>query len=306
LKILVIHNPRSGLSRLGSNDSSVQAFLASLSLLNVRLELRTLEPGVKLEDLLSDAHDFDRVVVVGGDGTVGSVAHLLSDSGLPIVVFPAGTGNLLAANLGLPTDPAALALVAVGGDVRVVDLGELEFLAPEPSSVSFVMAAGIGYDATIMAGSTDLKPWLGLSAYFATGLTTRPTMAQFRLTLDGRELEVEGIGVMIANHGRVLDLDVIPDTDGTDGLFDVAIIKARSGVELVPVFARAIVHKFGWPSFDISNQLEVHRASLVQIEAVPALPVQFDGELLETSTPITARVRPGAARFLVPKPEEQG
>ncbi len=302
----MIHNPRSGLSRLGSNDSSLQAFLAALSLLNVRLELRTLEPSVKLEDLLSDAHGFDRVVAVGGDGTAGSVAHLLSGSGLPIMVFPAGTGNLLAANLGLPTDPAALALVTVGGDVRAVDLGELAFLAPEPSSVSFVMAAGIGYDATIMAGSTDLKPWLGLSAYFATGLTTRPTMAQFRLTLDGQLLEIEGIGVMIANHGRVLDLDVIPNADSTDGLFDVAIIKARSGVELVPVFARAIVQKFGLPSFDISNQLEVYRAREVRIEATPALPVQFDGELLETSTPFTARVRPGAARFLVPKPEGQG
>ena len=44
----------------------------------------------------------DRVIVVGGDGTVRIVADRLAQSGIPMAVVPVGTGNLLARNLDIP------------------------------------------------------------------------------------------------------------------------------------------------------------------------------------------------------------
>ena len=299
MNILVIHNPNSG-----QGDAGFPTFIAALELLRARVTVRTIRPGSRLEEMLSDARAFDRVVAAGGDGTIGGVAHILADSGVPILAYPAGTANWVSKHHGLPSDPAALALIALTGKTGRFDLGELEFKAhpdaPENSRVGFAMGAGAGIDAAIMAGAVDWKPRLGVSAYFATGLTARVGVSRFTLFLDGVRVEASGIGVMIVNIGKILDLDVIPGTDSADGLLEVAVIKARSGVELVPIFARAVAEKMGWPAFDVSNQLEVHRAREVKLWADPPLPVQFDGELLEATTPITARVRPGAAVFVLP------
>jgi diacylglycerol kinase family enzyme len=297
VKILIVHNPKSG-----QGDSGLPTFVAALELLRARVTVRSLEPGSSLIEMLSDARDFDRVVAAGGDGTVGGVAHVLAGSGVPILAYPSGTANWVSKHLGLPSDPAALALMTVRGNTRILDLGELEFELDgelDASRIGFAMGAGAGIDASIMAGAVALKPSLGISAYFATGLTARTTVSSFRLELDGERFEAEGIGVMIVNIGRILELDVIPGTDSADGWLDVAVITARSSVELVPIFARAIVERIGLPTFDVSNQLQVYRAREVRLWADPPLPVQFDGEVLEATTPITVRVRPGAAVFIV-------
>ena len=56
--------------------------------------------------MLEDAKDFDRVVAVGGDGTVSGVCYELRGSGVPMLPYPAGTTNLLALNLRLPSEPS--------------------------------------------------------------------------------------------------------------------------------------------------------------------------------------------------------
>src|ERR1700734_2504357 len=49
---------------------------------------------------LRDAADL--VVACGGDGTVNAVAQALAGTGAALGIVPMGTGNLLAANLGVP------------------------------------------------------------------------------------------------------------------------------------------------------------------------------------------------------------
>ena len=46
----------------------------------------------------------DRVVAVGGDGTIKSVAELTLGTGIPLGIIPAGSANGMAKELGLPID----------------------------------------------------------------------------------------------------------------------------------------------------------------------------------------------------------
>ncbi|HJP72252.1 MAG TPA: acylglycerol kinase family protein, partial [Candidatus Limnocylindria bacterium] len=61
------------------------------------------------------ARGADRIVAVGGDGTVQEVLNgLLARGASHVGIVPVGTGNDLARSLGLPRDPGAAWRIAMG------------------------------------------------------------------------------------------------------------------------------------------------------------------------------------------------
>jgi len=67
----------------------------------------------------------DVVGVFGGDGTTMQAAAALVGSPTALGVLPGGTGNLLAGNLRIPTDPRRAAQALVAGVRRPFDLGRV-------------------------------------------------------------------------------------------------------------------------------------------------------------------------------------
>ena len=297
MRVLIVHNPRSG-----ARDGGLGAYCGALDLLGVRFERRVLAEGVPLADLLRDARDFDRVVASGGDGTVSSVAYALAGSGLPIVAYPSGTANLVAQNLGVPSDPTALAWLTASGEAVPTDLGELVFA--DGAKAGFTMAAGAGFDAELFARSNELKGRFGVGAYIVAGLAiAQPTIAEFTLECDGQLIRTRGMGVVITNFSRLLGFEVVPGADPHDGMLDAVVIRAKSGAELVPVFARAALERLGLAGSELSDRLEVYPGREIRVHAEPALRLQADGDALEVTTPFRAHVMPGAALFVRPKPD---
>ncbi|MER3483740.1 MAG: diacylglycerol kinase, partial [Meiothermus sp.] len=74
MRVLILHNEKSG-----QGEAGFKTFLAALERGGVEYQVRSLEEGVKLEDLLADAPEFGAVVAAGGDGTVSGTAHALRD-----------------------------------------------------------------------------------------------------------------------------------------------------------------------------------------------------------------------------------
>ena len=106
----------------------------------------------------------DVVFACGGDGTVRAVAEGLADSDVRLAILPAGTGNLLVANLDLPSDVDDAVALATAGGRRRIDLGELD-------GHPFAVMAGMGFDAAMMESTSEpLKKRLGWPAYVIGGL----------------------------------------------------------------------------------------------------------------------------------------
>lgn len=301
MRILVIVNLGAGQA-----DAGIYQFLRSVGRTGSEIVLRFLSGGTTFRDLLRDAEEFDRVVAAGGDGTVSGVCYALRGRGVPIVVYPAGTANLLALNLGMPIDPSELAHLAIAGPVVDVDLGELEIGevgAPDRMKSGFVVMAGAGFDAKIMEVAHELKPTIGVAAYLIGAMQNlAPTISRFDLTIDGEHFETEGIAVLLANFAKLqFDLSITHHSDPSDGLFEVVVVRSRNVAELIPAAWSVILDRMTGTHSDRSASLEIHSGREISILATPQLPVQYDGELLSAVTPLSARVLPGAARLVVPE-----
>ena len=239
-------------------------------------------------------------------------AYALRGTGIPLLPYPAGTGNLVARNLNLPLDPLALALTTIAGRTISIDLGEMTLPARdgmEPVRKGFVVAAGAGFDAKIMESARGLKSTLGEGAYIIGAMQNlTPTLSRFSLTLDGATFETEGIAVLLMNLARAqFDLVVAHGADAQDGMLEVVVVKTPSPAGLLPAIWAAMLDRLG--DHPDRPGLEIHAASTAHVTAEPSLSLEYDGEVLDARTPFSATVLPRAATFIVseasPLPEDQ-
>ncbi len=82
----------------------------------------------------------DLLFVWGGDGMVQRCIDAIGEAPVTIAILPAGTGNLLARNLGVPVDLRAAVAVGLHGARRTIDVGRI-------NGERFAVMAGTGLDA---------------------------------------------------------------------------------------------------------------------------------------------------------------
>ncbi len=298
MRTLVVVNTRSG-----DGDANLYDFLRSLAPASAEVTVRYFDGSHPIEDLLTDADGFQRVVAVGGDGTVSAVCYALRDTGIPVLPYPAGTANLLALNLGVHLEPRVLAETTMSGVPVRFDLGEIELDNPagrQGARSGFTIMAGAGYDASIMETAQSMKSTVGAAAYLLGALANpTPTISRFEIDLDGEHVETDGIAVLIVNFGRLqFDLEIARGADPRDGLLDIAVVRSKNIAELVPAVAAGVFDRGGHR--DAIPGLDVYSAACVRVVADPPLRMQYDGEVVEAQTPFTARVLPLAATLLLP------
>lgn len=292
MNMLAIANLRSGIG-----DPGLYELASELGRQGAELTVRFLSDRADLTHLLRDADEYDRVLAIGGDGTISAVLYALRNTGIPVAVYPAGTANLFARNLGLPADPISLATLALTGTPTRLDLGELDV----DGGTGFFVMAGAGFDAALIDGARELKKVIGEGAYILAAVQNmQPTVATFVMTLDGRRLVTEGIAVILVNLARIqFDLAVTHGSDAQDGLLEVVVVKPTSVAGLLPAVWAALLDRIG--THAARPGLEIMTASEIEIVTAPPLPLQYDGEVLPAVTPFRARVLPGAATIITPE-----
>ncbi|WP_442933313.1 diacylglycerol/lipid kinase family protein [Micromonospora psammae] len=234
------------------------------------------------------------VFACGGDGTVMACVSGLVGTDAALAVLPQGTGNLLAANLGLSTDLAAGLEVAVERGLRRLDVGAVD-------DRYFAVMAGMGFDAQMLQDTSETtKARIGWPAYImgaAKHLRDRPMRVSIRID-DRPPLRRRARSVLVANVGRLQGgVRLLTDAEPDDGWLDVAVLTPRTLRHWLAM-GWALVRRRG-----SVPRMEVLRGRRVEITSNRAQPRQLDGDLIEPGRTLTAEVRPEALWLCVPRPE---
>lgn len=292
MKLLVINNLNSGYG-----EGAIYDFIRVFAHDGDEVCLRCTDGSTDLTTMLEGAENFDAVVASGGDGTVAAISYSLAHTGIPVLPFPAGTANLLALNLASPNETHALAKLIRTDRTLDFDLGEI---SAGGITHGFVIMAGAGYDAAIMRDAKPNKRLLGSMAYFSAAIANASAQkSRFFIDLDGRQFESEGLGVLLVNFAKLqFDLAVTHENEPRDGVLGVVVLKAENAFGLIPALIATVLDRDGEHP-DRTESLEIFYAQKVRVEADPPMEIQFDGEATGLTTPFSARVLPGAARFYV-------
>jgi diacylglycerol kinase family enzyme len=194
------------------------------------------------------------------------------------------SGDLAEASALVCTDECAIVPIDMG------QLGEDQY---------FILRVGTGLEADMVEGADrELKNRLGTLAYALSALQAiqNPTVSRYRLTIDGQQLEHEGISCLICNSGNLgsAGIALSSATSIRDGLLDVFVLEQANLSSLLSL------------TRDVLTQTKPTTATLqhwqgreITLVAEPNQTVQADGEVLG-QTPVTAKVLPGVVRVLVP------
>lgn len=293
MKLLVINNAASGLG-----DLSVFDYCRTFAGDGDEVVIRTTNGTSDIRAFLGDADRFDCVVAAGGDGTVATVAYMLADTGIPVLPYPAGTANLLSINLFSPTDIHALVRMTRAMRTMEFDLGEIELA--DGQRCGFAIMAGAGWDAAIMKSAEQGKKLFGPMAYFTSAISNAvPQHSSFDLVIDGEHFRTDGVGVLLINFSKIqFDISVVHENMPRDGIFDVVVFHTKDAFGLIPALFAAILDRSGdFP--ERTDAFEIFQGSEVKVSADPAMIMEYDGEVTDTTTPFTVRMLPRAATFVV-------
>lgn len=232
----------------------------------------------------------DLVLASGGDGTIAACVAALAGSGVPLGVLPAGTGNLLARNLGLPLSLGDALTAAMAGADRLLDVGVA-------NGRLFAVMAGIGFDAEMLAGASEqLKKRVGWAAYALSGLRqlrARPMKAV--LHADGAPpLRCRASGIVIGNVGSLQgNIRLLPQALPDDGLLDVAVMPAKGLAGWLRLATGLLLRRRS----AILHQLTCRE---LRIELDRARPWEADGEVVGATRQLVISVRPRNLLVRVP------
>jgi diacylglycerol kinase family enzyme len=203
------------------------------------LETTADDPGEGLTRKALQA-GVDLVLACGGDGTVAACAAAMAGSGIPLAVLPAGTGNLLALNLGLPMGLDDALVVGLTGSDRLLDVGSA-------NGKTFVVMAGLGFDAKMLDTTSDaLKKRVGWPAYGLSALAHLQD-GPMRVTVradGGRPVRRRASGVIIGNVGWLQGgVPLLPDAEPDDGWLDVVVLTARGVASWLALAAHVLLRR---------------------------------------------------------------
>ncbi|WP_158798694.1 diacylglycerol kinase family protein [Pedobacter sp. L105] len=228
----------------------------------------------------------DRVIAVGGDGTLKLVAECLQGTKTPIAIIPAGSANGMAKELGIPTIIQDALELAVNGEPK-------EIHAVLVNNELCIHLSDIGFNAYIVKKFDDLsqRGMLGYARAAWKALWSHHRM-EVEINIGTQTIRSEAAMVVIANATRYGTGVVInPEGKLDDDVFEVILVKQYSFLEIFKI-------RFTNLPFN-AEKIELFHASEMRITTKHAAHFQVDGEYMGKVRQIDARLLPAAITIIV-------
>ena len=256
---LVVVNPKAGMGAAASLATRIVGFLQSSE-----ISYRMISPNSAAETKLLVRESLrkgeaDKLISVGGDGLFHLLLQLAIEFKVPLAVVPGGTGNDFYRTLGwFGRDLSDYLSHLISNEPTLVDVGVVD-------GEYFGAVLSSGFDSVVNERANTLKWPKGPAKYNAAIALELPLFKpiDFKIFADERVLEVEAMLIAIGN-GRSYGggMQVCPDADLHDGLFDIMILHPVSKLEFIKVFPTV------YKGTHIEHpQVEVIRARQVRIES---------------------------------------
>lgn len=256
------------------------------------------------------AEGVDRLLVVGGDGTLHEVANGLLDSGTvppALAICPVGTGNDFYRMVRGPSDVAGAVDTALFGRCRAFEVGMARW---EGGREHFVNLLGVGIDVEVLRRRPRFRRLPGLSQYLAALLSAAKSYRHQSMIVAlegeaGEPFRVEARALLTAvtvgpsvGGGFFLSPDARPD----DGLLDLFLVEDLGLLGIVRHLPRVVRGTHG-----TVPEIHMKRLRRARLESADGAPFHFelDGELMPQATPwLEIEVLPGRLQILESAPEK--
>ena len=269
--IYVICNPVAGNGRGKKIGEQVQAELQKRGIPHEFYLTKSRDHATELAKKAASL-GAEKVLAVGGDGTVLEVARGLIHTQTALCIIPGGTGNDFIKTIGLPKDPAAALEAALTNTPRKTDAVQL-------NDRLFLNEAGVGFDVSVLEYAKKAKKYCrGLLPYLYGVIRTIFSFSGIRLVCqleDGEKVERE-ILVLGVGNGRFIGggIEIAPEAVPDDGLLDVVIVEKMKKPRMMQVLPLLLKGKI--LTFKETEWTRVKRLSF-QGEHMS---VNVDGEIL--------------------------
>jgi diacylglycerol kinase (ATP) len=232
------------------------------------------------------------VFVWGGDGTVQRCLDALAGQDATVALLPAGTANLLATNLGIPSDLRTAVDIGLHGSDRRLDLGVV-------NGEHFAVMAGAGFDAKMIADADRaLKDRLGRLAYVWTGAKAlKSDIARTQIIVDGAPwFDGDASCVLVGNVGTITGgLTAFEQAEIDDGILEIGVVTAASRLAWLRVLGSLVTKR---P--ERSPLVRLTRGTALDVHFAHKFVYQLDGGARPATANLHVAIEPGAVTVRVP------
>jgi len=287
-RFALLVNPAAAGGRALEALPSVHATLDGLGAAHRTVTTRSIDHAY--EEAARAASEGETVVALGGDGLLRPLAGALKGTDSALALIPCGRGNDLARVLGVPTDPAQAARIAVEGEERLLDVANVEG-TPYMGIASF----GFDSDANRIANEAKLVKGDAVYVYAALRALAAWKPATFTVTVDGERHQMTGYSVAVGNSKAYGGgMFVLPHAELDDGKLDVMLSKRTSKLR----FLLELPKVFKGTHRD-SEHVQFLRGEEIEVSANRPFVIYADGDPIG-ATPAIIRVERRCLRVIAP------
>jgi YegS/Rv2252/BmrU family lipid kinase len=277
MRYLFIANPVAGKGKTHKLLTKIENFLSEHHI-DYKLILTT-KPGDINNIVQNLDENFEKIIVIGGDGTLHELINAENINLKTLGVIPTGSGNDFALTLGLKKSLTEDLKTILERKTLSLDIGYAELTEFSGKKFSFLFAnsLGIGFDAEVAASVKKIKFIRGLILYLIGVFITLIRYKYRNITIKTDSIELtEPLFMISIGNGKTAGggFKLTPLANPIDGLLDICLVKKISKFKVLRILPLAIFGKH------ITNSSVLYfKTKNLEIESDKPIYIHADGEI---------------------------